>query len=140
MKYENNQDPLIVAQSPGFHGTSGPMEITSYAVPDPILLINEQVLNKEAGIPTTDVNGPNQVGTGIGQAWITSRGVRSSASNSYIDPNPFPHNLHILSSALVTKIIFHDNIAVGVQFERNGHGYNVLADKEVILCGGNYSL
>ena len=100
------------------------------------MLIHQEILNKEAGIQTTDINGPVQVGTTLAQACIDSRGVRSSASNAYIDPNPFPHNLHILSGALVTKVLIEHKRAVGVLFERKGHGFRVMAKKEVILSGG----
>ena len=139
MRYEGNRDPHIVSQSPGFHSTTGPMGITSWATPDPLMLLNQEAINKEAGIPTTDINGPVQVGTAIAQAFIELNGVRSSSSNSYIDPNPFPNNLHIITGALVTRILFKDKTAVGVLFERKGVGYEVLADNEVIISAGKHS-
>ena len=116
LKFEANKDPLIVKQNPGYHSTTGPVGITSWAKPDPLMLLNQRAVNIEVGIPTTDINGPNQLGTALAQAFIDTNGVRSSASNSYIDPNPFPHNLHIMSGSLVVKILFNDKTAVGVLF------------------------
>ena len=137
-RWEGNRDPKIVSQSPGWHGTKGPIGVTSWATPDPIMILNQKAINVEAGIPNTDINGPNQVGTQIAQAFQDLNGVRSSAANSYIDPNPFPHNLHILPGALVTKVIFEGKTAVGVLFERKGKTYQVMAAKEVILSAGKY--
>ena len=138
LRFEGNRDPHIVAQNPQFHSTTGPIGITSWANPDPLMLIHQKVLNEEAGLPNTDINGPQQVGTMLAQAFIDTNGIRSSAGNAYIDPNPFPHNLHILTGALVTKVLFDGKTAVGVLFERKGVQLMVMAAKEVILCAGMY--
>ena len=138
LKFEGNKDPRILSQHPEYHSKSGPVEITSWSDPDPLILLNQKLLNNEAGIQTTDINGPIQVGTALAQAYIGNNGVRSSASNSYIDPNPFPETLHILTRAFVTKIIFKRKIAVGVIFERKGVNYKVMAYKEIIISSGMY--
>ncbi|CAG2105191.1 unnamed protein product, partial [Medioppia subpectinata] len=132
-KYERNLDPLLANN--GFHGTSGPVEISSWAHPPPLVLLHQKAAN-ELNIANTDVNGANQLGTQILQAMIDSKGRRSSTSNAYIDPNPYPHNLHILPRALVTRILFKDKTAVGVQFVRYGNQYKVMASKEVIVSAG----
>ena len=97
--------------------------------------IHQRALN-ELGFQNTDINGPVQQGTMIGQATIDSRGVRSSTANSYLDPNPFPQNLHIVTKAFVTKVLFDKKTAIGVQFVKYGHTYDVRARKEIILCAG----
>jgi hypothetical protein len=84
IKYENNTDPLLVAQNPGFHGTTGPFRVTTDPNPAPLHRIYGKSLN-EWGIPTTDVNGPNQVGTMLGQA-TAAEGIRSGTAQVYIDP------------------------------------------------------
>ena len=93
--------------------------------------------NTEMGFNIVDFNGPSQVGTGFLQAFIDSRSVRMSSSNAYIDPNPFPNNLHITTRSLVIRILFSDNTAVGVEFIRNDKTYTVRARKEVIISAGN---
>ena len=100
------------------------------------MILHQKVLVNEEGFVPTDINGPNQVGTTLAQAFIDLDGIRASSSNAYIDPNPFPHNLHILTSALVTKILFKEKTAIGVKFERKGKDYVVMADKEVIVSAG----
>ncbi|XP_054155624.1 L-sorbose 1-dehydrogenase-like [Oppia nitens] len=133
MKYEKNLDPLVASN--GFHGTTGPIEITSWSHPPPIIQLHQQAAN-ELHIPSTDINGAQQFGTAVCQAFIDGKGRRSSASNAYIDPNPYPHNLHILARALVTKILFEDKRAVGIQFLRHGTEHKIFAKKEIIVSAG----
>jgi len=133
-KFENNTDPNIVAN--GYHGTSGPIQITSWPQPiDPIMLLHQKALN-EMGIRTTDINGPQQVGTAIAQAFIDAKCVRSSTANAYLDPNPFPNNLHIITRAFVTKLLFNGNTATGVEFVRYGKRFTVNTRREVIVSAG----
>ena len=100
------------------------------------MVIHQRALNK-LGIANTDINGPFQTGTMIAQATIDRRGVRSSTANAYLDPNPFPHNLHIITKAMVTKVLFNGRkTAVGVQFVKEKQLYKVMASKEVIVSAG----
>jgi choline dehydrogenase-like flavoprotein len=138
---ENNTDPEIVRQNAGYHGTNGPMKVSSMPKPDQILFLFQDVMNK-LGIPTIDVNGESQSGTMIYQLTVND-GTRSGTGNAYIDPNPHPNNLHIVTQALVTRILFstfNNNItATGVQFEKDGQTFTVNATKEVILSAGQYT-
>ena len=138
IKSENNSDINIVLQNPGFHGTRGPLQVSSDPNPQPILLVNQKVLN-EFGFETIDVNGAKQLGTGIGQSTINpNNGFRSGTGNAYIDPNPHPNNLHILTDALVIKVLIdksNDNLkAFGVIFVKNNKTYEVRANKENYFC------
>ncbi|CAG2179302.1 unnamed protein product, partial [Oppiella nova] len=140
MKSENNSDMRVVSKNPGYHGTKGPVGISSDLNPQPIFQLYLKAMN-ELGFETIDVNGPKQVGTTIIQNFIDSNtGLRSSTGNAYIDPNPHPNNLHILTNAFVTKILFYDNPynlrATGVQFDKNSKTYQVMAKKEIIISGG----
>ena len=134
-RFENNTDPGIVEMSPGWHGTDGLLEITTPKFVDEKLLRLKSVYIS-MGFEETDVNGPNQTGVTIGQSFIGRSGLRSSAANGYIDPNPYPNNLHIVAKALVTKILFNGLIAIGVQFERNGTQFSVFARKEIVISAG----
>ena len=135
-KYENNLDPKIVSN--GYHGIDGPVEITSWPEPvDPMMLIHQRALY-EIGFQKTDINGPVQTGTAIAQAFIDGKGVRSSTANAYLDPNPYPNNLHILTQAFVTRILFNGNTAIGVEFVENGKHFTVNVKREVITSAGIY--
>ena len=138
VKSENNTDYKIVNENPGYHGTDGLLGVA----PDPNQnLFFRQMLKSYAsfGIPTIDLNGPNQAGAAITQV-NTKDGFRSSTANAYIDPNPNPKNLFISVYSHVTKVLFSEKesklTAIGVNFVKNGHEYMVRADKEVILSAG----
>ncbi|CAG2171754.1 unnamed protein product [Oppiella nova] len=62
IKSENNSDYKLVGDNPGYHGTNGPIDISSDPSPHPILSLHNKALN-EFGIQTIDVNGPEQLGT-----------------------------------------------------------------------------
>ena len=137
LKSENNTDPLVVAQNPGFHGTTGPLVVSSDPQPRPIILLHERAVN-EAGIRSIDINGATQVGTMIAQSNI-DMGTRHSIANAYLLPRP--QNLDILIEAYVTKIVFsrgqyEELKATAVQFDRKGKSYSVSARKEIILSAG----
>lgn len=140
IRSENNTDLRLVAENPGYHGTNGPMGVSELYRPDPILYVFQKQMNS-FGIPTLDINGANQTGTMIYELTIKD-GVRASTANAYLEPNPYPDNLHIVAFATVTQILFDttgDNItATGVQFQRNGVNYTVDADREVILSAGKH--
>ncbi|XP_017484970.1 PREDICTED: glucose dehydrogenase [FAD, quinone]-like [Rhagoletis zephyria] len=69
-------------------------------------------------------------------------GIRSGTGNAYIDPNPYPNNLHIMGNSLVTRILFSNAMgggnptATGVEFRRNGVTNTVRASREVIVSAG----
>ncbi|CAG2178709.1 unnamed protein product, partial [Oppiella nova] len=135
-KFENNTDPQIVGDGT-YHGTNGSVQITSWPQPvDPIVRIYQKAMN-ELGYNTTDINGAVQTGTAVLQAFIDSRGRRSSIANCYLDPNPFPQNLDILTGAHVIKILFNGQKAIGVVFVRNGLKYTVKTRREVIVSAGS---
>lgn len=66
---------------------------------------------------------------------------RSHAANAYYSPASDRSNLHVLTGALVTNIIFNGNndqvIATGVSYSKTGNDHVALAKKEVILAAGS---
>lgn len=88
------------------------------------------------GIRDTDINGPIQYGTAYSQATISKQGVRQSVANCYLDPNPSPNNLHILTKAFVTRILFTDYTASGVEYVKDGQTLTAKARREVIVSAG----
>ena len=135
IKSEKNYDQRLVRKSRGYHGTNGLIGIKSYKDPDTIFLLMEKVLN-QMGYPSVDINGPQQYGTAITQSFISAYGLRSTAANAYLDPNPYPENLEILVNSLVTRVLFDETTAVGVEFLRENKLFGVKANREVILCAG----
>ncbi|XP_054164664.1 L-sorbose 1-dehydrogenase-like [Oppia nitens] len=140
-KLENNTDPRVVQQNPGYHGTRGPISMISDPSPAPLLLKFQKVYN-DMGYETLDVNGPKQLGTAFTQMTVKN-GYRCGTGNGYLTPNRHPDNLKILTQALVTKIRFTDFAdeitATGVEFIRQNIKYKVNANIEVIVSAGVYN-
>ena len=72
----------------------------------------------------------------ISQSFASWRGFHSNSGTSYIDPNPYPDNLHIVTNALVYRILLNKLTAVGVEFSKSDTSFTVLANKEVIISAG----
>ena len=91
----------------------------------------------EAGYKKTeDYNGYQQ--EGFGQKFMNvDSGVRASTSHAYLDPIKQRKNLTILSKSLVTKIIFNNKKACGVELIRNNKNYSIYSHKEIILSAGS---
>ena len=84
-----------------------------------------------------DVNGPDQNGFTIPQSTIR-RGARCSTAKAYLYSIRERTNLHVVTFAYVTKILFNEyKEAVGVVFDRFAERHTVFARKEIILSGGS---
>jgi choline dehydrogenase len=90
----------------------------------------------EYGLPrTTDINGEVQEGFCYSQQ-TTRNGLRASSAAAFLHPVEKRPNLRIETNAMVTRILFQGNRAVGVEFQRGGRNHRIHARAEVILCGG----
>ncbi|XP_072946591.1 glucose dehydrogenase [FAD, quinone]-like isoform X3 [Epargyreus clarus] len=134
-KSENNRD--IESHDKYHHSVGGPLNVERFSYTDVNTMILVQAF-KEKGLPITDLNGANQIGTDITQS--TSRdGRRMSTNAAFIRPiRNHRSNLHVISEAHATKIIIDPDtkIAHGVQFLKDGRYHTVFARKEVIVSSG----
>ena len=91
----------------------------------------------EAGYEKTeDYNGYQQ--EGFGQKFMNvDSGIRASTSHAYLNPVKHRKNLTIFSKSLVTKIIFKNKKACGVELTRNNKNYSIYSHKEIILSAGS---
>jgi choline dehydrogenase len=82
-----------------------------------------------------DMNGA--VREGVGPSDVTaSAGRRSSAAASYLTPAKRRPNLHIVTGAQATRILFEGKRACGVEYRQNGKLLRARAQREVILSAG----
>lgn len=133
---ENNQD--IEAHDKRYHSTGGPLNVERFEYVDVNTMMLVQAF-KEKGLPVTDFNGPQQIGTDIAQS-TSKHGRRFSANVAYLRPiRDKRPNLKVHPDAFVTKIIIDpvSKTALGVQYIKNGAYYTVFARKEVILSSGS---
>lgn len=77
------------------------------------------------------------MGVWIPQSMIL-RGARCSSYLGYLYPIRHRKNLHVVTFAYVTRVLFNNQKeAVGVVFDRFGEQFTVYARKEVILSAGS---
>ncbi len=90
------------------------------------------------GIPRNDdFNGARQEGTGYYRA-TAHRGRRRSTATAYLREAEKRANLRVEVDALVTKVLFEGNRAVGVSFLKNETLHTVKATN-VVLSGGSFN-
>ena len=92
----------------------------------------------EAGYgATADHNGAEFGGFDLWET-IFVHGRRRNAADAYLLPARIRSNLHVVTDALVTRIILERNQATGVEIERDGHREVLTARREVVLAAGTF--
>jgi glucose dehydrogenase (acceptor) len=92
---------------------------------------------KHLGYPNIDLNGPLNTGFAIPQGTVR-RGARCSTSKAFLQTARNRPNLHVVTFAYTTKVIFNEfKRAVAVQFDRFSLSHIVYARKEIILSAGS---
>ena len=131
------QTPLLPRnRSAGYHSTGGYLTVSTPPDPTPIAVAFPEA-GKQIGYPNVDLNGAVQSGFAIPQGTIR-RGARCSTSKAFLQPARGRPNLHVVTFAYVTKVLFNgERRAVGVQFERFSLQHVVYARREIILSGGS---
>ncbi|MFT5502472.1 MAG: choline dehydrogenase [Gammaproteobacteria bacterium] len=90
----------------------------------------------EAGYPrSSDLNGCQQEGFGPADSTVRN-GRRSSTARDFLRPASNRSNMEVRVNSLVTKVLIESGRATGVVVKRNGQSETILANREVILCGG----
>ncbi|XP_063371759.1 glucose dehydrogenase [FAD, quinone]-like isoform X2 [Cydia amplana] len=134
-KAENNRD--IESHNTHYHSVGGPLNVERYPYIDNNVLMLVEAF-RERGLPVTDFNGENQLGTDIAQS-TSLHGRRFSVNSAYIRPiRHIRPNLKIESQAYVTKIIINPvtKTAIGVEYIKHHAVFTVYAGKEVIVSSG----
>ncbi|KAF8064007.1 GMC oxidoreductase [Lyophyllum atratum] len=125
-------------------GTSGPVQFT---IPPHVHTIDAMVQATFVNMGVKVIEDPykgNINGTWIGSASLDPRTwTRSSSATAYLTPSQDRPNLTVLLHALVSRIIFANDVdseqrltATGLEFIHQGSKYIVNAQKEVILSAG----
>jgi choline dehydrogenase len=131
-KAENNE-----RGADDFHGTGGPLNVADQTDPSKL---NEGFLKacEQAGHKRVkDFNGANQEGVGYYQVTQKEQ-QRCSTASAYLRPayERNKNNVHIVSDALVERIILDKNRAMGVRYVLNGRDEVARCRREIILSGG----
>jgi choline dehydrogenase len=118
-----------------WHGANGLLDVTDPEAPHPSSLAFVEAA-AELGHPrNADFNGAQQEGAGLFQRTI-KEGTRSSTARAFLHPARARPNLHVMTDAEASRIVFDAKRATGVCYARHGGCEEVSARREVVLCGG----
>jgi choline dehydrogenase-like flavoprotein len=121
-----------------YHGTQGRMmvEPTHYLFPIEHIVMETM---KESGHLSGDLNGDLENGGLFEPAQMTTtNGRRSGVFNSFVIPIMDKTDIHVLTHAVVDRLIFdpYKQFVHGVSIQRFGTNLHLMAKKEVILSAG----
>jgi choline dehydrogenase len=133
--FKRMENALAAAADDPWRGHSGPLVLERGPATNPLFTAFFKSV-QEAGYPLTDdVNGYRQEGFAAFDRNI-HRGRRLSAARAYLHPVMGKRkNLEVRTRALVSKIVFEGQRAVGVDVAK-GRGTERILAGEVILAGG----
>ncbi|MFI6870964.1 GMC family oxidoreductase [Nocardia sp. NPDC050406] len=114
---------------------AGPLHISRQRSPRPLTRDFLQAAT-EAGYPVEDANIDQP--QGFSETMVTQkRGARWGTTDAYLRPALQRHRaLDVLTDAQVTRVLFEDKRAIGVEYRRGGQLRRLHARREVILSGG----
>ena len=116
-------------------GRDGPVPITNYSPADPLTRGFLAACAALGWRTLDDYNDGVYEGAGVLQL-NTRRGLRFSVRDAFLDPAARLANFRLVSEAKVTRVDVADGRARGVRCVIEGAPYNLVARREVIVCGG----
>jgi choline dehydrogenase len=118
-----------------YRGADGPLHTSYGPMNNPLYNVFVEAA-KQAGYPATnDVNGHQQEGFGRMDRTIY-KGRRWSAASAYLKPAMRRPNLHVITGAQATKVLFRDQRAIAVSYHLGSEERTISANREIILAGG----
>jgi choline dehydrogenase len=118
-----------------YHGGDGPLYVTTGAMRNPLYRAFIEAGVQAGYARTEDMNGFRQEGLGP-MDMTTNRGRRWSAAMAYLRPARARANLTVESRTLVTRVLFENTRAIGVEYAQHGNVVRARARREVIVAGG----
>jgi choline dehydrogenase len=120
-----------------YHGGSGPLSVYAPDLAESPLAAAFVQAAIQCGYGfSSDVNGERQEGFGRIDRTTTAKGRRASVARAYLAAAASRPNLSVVTGALVHRVIFEDQRAVGVEYSRGGRVQRKHAEREVLLCAG----
>ncbi len=134
--FKKSECNAIHRDSP-FHGVDGPLHVTNLRSPSPL---NDVFLDacQEQGIPfNPDLNGAQH--HGCYHVQVTQKdGERLSTAAAFIHPNLDRPNLDVRTGAHITRVLFEQRRATGVEYTCDGETRSVGARHEVVMSAGAF--
>lgn len=118
-----------------YHGADGEFGVSDLKNDHPYCQSWVEAGNR-FGLPRNpDFNGASTFGVGAYQLSI-KRGWRSSSASAFLRPALQRPNLEVRSGAQVTRVLFEQATAVGVEWHEHGVTHRARSEREVILAAG----
>lgn len=120
-----------------FHGVDGPLYVTAPLAPS---VTSQRFVEATVAMGygrNPDFNSAQQEGAGLYQLTI-KEGKRHSVAAAFLLPILDRPNLTTQTGALVTRLLFEDNRAIGVEYLHQGMLHQVRVNQEVILSAGAF--
>ncbi len=131
---ENQQRPSL--RDTHWHGASGPLDVADLRCVNPLSQAFVEAALSLGWSYNDDFNGATQLGAGLFQ--VTQRdGRRQSVAAAYLAPVRHRRNLQIITGALVRRLRFDGDRAVGVEFSRGPELLYAEAEREILLSAGS---
>jgi choline dehydrogenase len=119
-----------------YHNASGPLGVSDPRYKNILSEVFVEAASQAGFAKTEDFNGAQQTGFGFYQT-STRDGSRCSSATAYLKPIRSRQNLTVITHANAKRVLIKDRNAYGVVYSLNGKGeHEVIAAKEIILCGG----
>ncbi|MBW4444810.1 MAG: GMC family oxidoreductase N-terminal domain-containing protein [Plectolyngbya sp. WJT66-NPBG17] len=120
-----------------FHGVDGELSVTDHIAP---AVVSQCFIDAAVALGydhNPDSNAMQQEGAGLYQLTIKD-GKRHSTAAAFLLPILQRPNLTVMTGALVTRLLFEDTHAVGVEYLHEGTLHQVRVNQEVILSAGTF--
>ncbi|HVY23139.1 MAG TPA: choline dehydrogenase [Steroidobacteraceae bacterium] len=118
-----------------YHGAGGPLDVEDLRYRNPLTEVFVAAGVASGFRHNQDFNGERQEGIGFYQV-TQRRGRRCSAAVAYLNPVRSRRNLHVITDALVQRIVVKQHRACAVEYQHNEQQCRVDCDGEVMLCAG----
>jgi choline dehydrogenase len=136
LPYFNRMENCLAADPDDpFRGHDGPLELERGPATNPLFQAFFRAGEQAGYSLTEDVNGYRQEGFAPFDRNVR-HGRRLSAARAYLHPVMNRPNLHVVTRAFVSKILFEGKRAVGVEYQRGRGRTTQVRAGTVVLCGG----
>ncbi|RAK90887.1 oxidoreductase [Aspergillus costaricaensis CBS 115574] len=136
---QDDKESLAIEDWPELNGAKGPIQTSFGNVTHPIRKAWAELFRSCGEYNAGDPFIHSSVGSFSCLASIDAEGKRSNSALAYYKPVELRQNLHVLTNALVERVLFDESKpprAIGVQYSHDGASKTVQAKSEVILAAG----
>lgn len=118
-----------------YRGGSGPLHVTKGFGASPLYQVFLEAAQEAGHAHVNDQNAYRQEGFGRMDMTVHN-GVRESAARAYLHPAMKRPNLTVITGALVRRVVFEGDKAVGIALRSENNEQVIRCDREVILSAG----